>query len=66
MKTFIVAYREPTVMERDQGIILCRNGQGKVRTFFSSADAREAAGILGVIDAMDEKELKRENEKAKH
>ncbi len=64
MKTYIVAYREPTAMERNPGMILCRDARGRVCTFFSSADAREAAGMLGVIDAMDEKELKHENEKA--
>ena len=63
MKTFIVAYREPTLLEQNQGMILCRNGRGKVRTFLSSEDAREAAGILGVVDIMDEEELKRENKK---
>ncbi len=65
MKTYIVAYREPTLLEQDQGKILCRDGSGKVRTFLSSEAARRTAGALGVIDIMDEKELKHENEKAK-
>ena len=65
MKTFIVAYREPTELEYRQGMILCHDGRGKVRTFLSNEDAREAAGALGVVDIMDEEELKRENKKAK-
>ncbi len=62
MKTFIVVYREPTMRESEQGMILCRDAQGRVRTFRNSDDARHAAGVLGVIDtAMTEKELNHEN-----
>ena len=65
MKTFIVAYREPTALEQNQGMILCRDGRGKVCTFFCDNHARYAAGALGVVDIMDEEELKHENKKAK-
>ena len=61
MKTYIVAYREPTLLEQNQGMILCRDSRGKVRTFSCNNHARYAAGALGVVDIMDEEELKREN-----
>ena len=65
MKTYIVAYREPRDKERDQGMILCRDRRGQVRTFQDDYDARCAAGTLGVIDtAMTEEELDRENKTA--